>query len=96
MKKAERTALVSIPIVILAGVGLAWAGSQGGATILEGVPLFGFGVGLAFLINWLLNWFVFTPVGTFHPSVALWPIGYVILAAVWLAYRFLWNGDGRL
>jgi steroid 5-alpha reductase family enzyme len=53
MKNAERTALISIPIAILAGAGLAWAGSQGGATILGGIPLFAFCVGLAFLIQWL-------------------------------------------
>ncbi|MBU1661090.1 MAG: CPBP family intramembrane metalloprotease [Chloroflexi bacterium] len=45
---------------------------------------------VAFLVNWLINWFVFTPVETFHPSAALWPLGYIILAVVWLAYRFLW------
>lgn len=45
---------------------------------------------VAFLVNWLINWFVFTPVETFHPSVALWPLGYAGLAVVWLAYRFLW------
>jgi hypothetical protein len=47
---------------------------------------------VAFLVNWLLNWFVFTPVETFHPPAAFWPMGYVILAAVWLAYRLLWIG----
>lgn len=45
---------------------------------------------VAFLVNWLINWFVFTPVVTFHPSVALWPLGYVVLGVVWLVYRFLW------
>ena len=53
MKKAERTALISVPVAILAGAALAWAGSQGGATILGGIPLFAFCVGLAFLIQWL-------------------------------------------
>ena len=45
---------------------------------------------VAFLVNWLINWFVFTPVETFHPAAALWPMGYVVLVVVWLAYRFLW------
>ena len=45
---------------------------------------------VTFLVNWLINWFVFTPVETFHPSVALWPLGYVVLTVVWLVYRFLW------
>ena len=47
---------------------------------------------VAFLINWLINWFVFLPVETFHPDPILWPLGYIILAAVWIAYRFLWIG----
>jgi membrane protease YdiL (CAAX protease family) len=49
---------------------------------------------VAFLVNWLINWFVFTPVETFHPSIVLWPLGYVVLAVVWLAYRFLWIEEG--
>jgi hypothetical protein len=48
----------------------------------------------AFLINWLLNWFVFTPVETFHPPAALWPVGTVVLAGVWLGYRYLWLEKG--
>jgi steroid 5-alpha reductase family enzyme len=52
MKKADRNALVAIPIIILAGLGAAWAGSQGGASVL-GIPLFALSVGLAFLIQWL-------------------------------------------
>ena len=31
MKKEEKTALIAIPIIILFGIGLAIAGSQGGA-----------------------------------------------------------------
>jgi uncharacterized membrane protein len=53
MNNAERTALISVPVAILAGAALAWAGSQGGATVLGGIPLFAFCVGLAFLIQWL-------------------------------------------
>jgi steroid 5-alpha reductase family enzyme len=52
MNQADRTALITIPIVILVGLGVALAGSQGGATVF-GVPLFAFSVGLAFLIQWL-------------------------------------------
>ena len=52
MKKADRNALVAIPIIILAGLGAAWAGSQGGASVL-GIPLFALSVGLAFSIQWL-------------------------------------------
>ncbi|MFO7889157.1 MAG: DUF1295 domain-containing protein [bacterium] len=52
MEKTDRNALISIPIVILAGFGMALAGSQHGAAIL-GIPLFAFSAGLAFLIQWL-------------------------------------------
>ena len=52
MKKTDRNALIALPIVILAGVGIAWAGSQGGASAL-GIPIFAFSVGLAFAIQWL-------------------------------------------
>lgn len=52
MKKAERTALISIPSVILIGTGVALAGSQGGGRLF-GLPLFALLVGLAFVIQWL-------------------------------------------
>jgi steroid 5-alpha reductase family enzyme len=52
MKKADITALVTLPIVILIGLGVAWAGSQRGVSIL-GVPVFALAIGLAFLIQWL-------------------------------------------
>lgn len=53
MKKADRNALISLPIIILLGLGLALAGSQGGATV-AGIPLFALSVGLIFLIQWLV------------------------------------------
>ena len=55
MKKNERTdprALVALPVVILIGLAVALAGSQGGASVF-GIPIFAFSVGLAFLIQWL-------------------------------------------
>ena len=52
MKKADRNALVAFPIVILIGLGVAFAGSQGGAAVL-GIPVFALCVGLAFLFNWI-------------------------------------------
>ncbi len=51
MKQSDRNALLSVLVVILVGVGVAWAGSQGGASAL-GIPLFALGVALAFLIQW--------------------------------------------
>ena len=50
MKKSERNAWMAIPIVLLVGLGVALAGSQGGASIF-GIPLFALSVGLAFLIQ---------------------------------------------
>ena len=53
MTKAERTALIALPIVILLGAGVAWAGSQGSATV-GSVPLFALCVAVAFLVQWLV------------------------------------------
>lgn len=52
MKTADRSALVTFPILLLVGLLVALAGSQGGATV-AGIPIFALAVGLAFLINWL-------------------------------------------
>jgi steroid 5-alpha reductase family enzyme len=52
MNKEDRNALFAIIITILIGLGVALAGSQGSASVF-GIPLFGFSVGLAFLIQWL-------------------------------------------
>jgi len=52
MKTADRNALIALPILILIGLLVAFAGSQGGASI-NGVPIFALSVGLAFLIQWL-------------------------------------------
>jgi steroid 5-alpha reductase family enzyme len=53
MKKAERNALIALPIIILIGVGIAFAGSDNGAAAF-GIPIFAIAVGLAFLIQWLV------------------------------------------
>lgn len=50
--KADPKALMTTPIVVLLAVGIAWAGSQGGATV-GGIPVFALAVGLAFLIQWI-------------------------------------------
>jgi len=52
MKKADRTSIIALPIIILIGVGIALAGSQGSAVVF-GVPLFALAVGLAFLVQWV-------------------------------------------
>lgn len=52
MKKADRNALLIFPVLILIGLLVAAAGSQGGSSI-GGIPVFALSVGLAFLIQWL-------------------------------------------
>lgn len=47
-----KQAWIAIALVVLAALGLAWAGSQGGYTAGE-VPVFALGVGLAMLLQWL-------------------------------------------
>jgi steroid 5-alpha reductase family enzyme len=53
MKKENRNALIAIPLVILIGVGVAFAGSQHGSQI-AGWPLFAVLVALAFIIQWIV------------------------------------------
>lgn len=53
MKTADRNSLIVFPVLILIGVLVALAGSQGGVSI-AGVPLFALSIGLIFLIQWLV------------------------------------------
>jgi steroid 5-alpha reductase family enzyme len=53
MKTADRNSLIAFPVLILIGVLVALAGSQGGVSI-AGVPLFALSVGLVFLIQWIV------------------------------------------
>lgn len=52
MNKAEKISLMALPIIILVSIGLALAGSQGGATV-AGLPVFAIAIALAFIINWM-------------------------------------------
>ena len=52
MKKSDRNALIAFPVLIIIGLLVAVAGSQGGSSI-GGIPVFALSVGLAFLIQWL-------------------------------------------
>jgi steroid 5-alpha reductase family enzyme len=52
MSRTDLAAIAALPVVVLAGAGLAWAGSHHGASV-HGVPVFGAGVAIAFLIQWL-------------------------------------------
>ena len=53
MKKADRNSLLAVILSILVGLGVAWAGSQGGGTVM-GIPVFVLVVGMAFVIQWLV------------------------------------------
>ena len=53
MKTTDRNALIVFPLLILIGLLVALAGSQGGSRI-AGIPVFALLVGLAFLIQWLV------------------------------------------
>jgi steroid 5-alpha reductase family enzyme len=52
MEKADRNALIALPIVILVALGVALAGSQRGYSVV-GIPIFALGVGGVFLIQLL-------------------------------------------
>jgi steroid 5-alpha reductase family enzyme len=52
MERSDRNALVALPIVVLIGAAVAWAGSQGGGKF-HGVPVFALAVGLAFVMQWV-------------------------------------------
>ena len=51
MRKADRSALVALPIAVLVAALVAVAGSQGGSTV-GGLPVFALCVVLAFAIQW--------------------------------------------
>ena len=51
-RSPDRTALITLPIVVLIGALVALAGSQGGATV-AGLPVFAIAVAAAFVIQWL-------------------------------------------
>ncbi len=52
MKKSDRNAALVLPVMIIVGILMALAGSQGG-TAIAGIPLYALLVGLIFLIQWL-------------------------------------------
>lgn len=52
MEKADRNALIALPIVILVALGIALAGSQGGGSAL-GMPVFALAVAVVFIIQWV-------------------------------------------
>jgi steroid 5-alpha reductase family enzyme len=53
MKKTDRNALITFPILIVIGILMALAGSQGGTSAAR-MPLFALSVSLVFIIQWLV------------------------------------------
>ena len=53
MKKSGQKSLLVSPVLIIIGILVAAAGSQGGSTV-GGTPVFALSVGLAFLIQWVV------------------------------------------
>jgi steroid 5-alpha reductase family enzyme len=52
MNKADRRAIIALPIILLVAGLIAWAGSQAGYTV-SGIPVFALGVALAFVLQWI-------------------------------------------
>ena len=53
MNEKDIQFLVAVIIILIIATFLAFAGSQGGATILGGIPIFALGVFIAFIIQWI-------------------------------------------
>ncbi|MFX0124629.1 MAG: DUF1295 domain-containing protein [Candidatus Hodarchaeota archaeon] len=53
MSKKDIQSLIAIIIILFIATCLALAGSQGSVIILGGIPLFAFGVAIAFIIQWI-------------------------------------------
>jgi steroid 5-alpha reductase family enzyme len=54
MNEKDVQSIVAIIIILIIATCLALAGSQGGVTVLDGIPLFALGVVVAFLIQWIV------------------------------------------
>ena len=52
MNKADRRAIIALPIILLVAGLIAWAGSQGGFTV-SGIPVFAICIALAFVLQWI-------------------------------------------
>lgn len=91
MKTTDRNSLIVFPILVLIGLLVALAGSQGGASI-GGIPLFAMSVGLIFLIQWL----VFIPAYLIQTEKFFDLTGGITyISVVIIAILFSTNVDGR-
>lgn len=52
MNKADRQAIIALPIILMVAALIAWAGSQEGYTV-SGIPIFALCVALAFILQWI-------------------------------------------
>jgi steroid 5-alpha reductase family enzyme len=81
MTRAERTSAAAVPVILLVGAAIAWAGSQGSVASF-GVPLFA----LAGAVSFGINWAAFVPAylaqseRTFDLTGSLTYLGLVALA----------------
>jgi steroid 5-alpha reductase family enzyme len=91
MKQTDRNALITFPVLIVIGVLVALAGSQGGA-LVDGVPLFALSVGLSFLIQWL----VFIPAYLFQTEKFFDLTGSITyISVITISIVFSTGVDGR-
>lgn len=86
-KRGTARAVVAIIAAVAIGAAVAWAGSQGGATI-GGAPVFAIAVGLAFLVQWL----VFVPSFLLHTERYFDITGAVTYVSV-MAFAVFASGD---
>lgn len=84
MKRSDRIAFISLPIIILIGVLVALAGSQGGVSV-GGRPLFAVLVGLAFAVQWI----VFIPAYLYQTEKFFDITGSITYITITLAAVFL-------
>ncbi|NDJ54668.1 MAG: DUF1295 domain-containing protein [Chloroflexi bacterium] len=84
MNSEDRRAIIALPVVLLVGAGLAFAGSQGSASVAN-IPLFALCIGLAFLVQWL----VFIPSYIFQTETYFDLTGSITYLTVMAAAVFL-------
>ncbi len=51
-------------------------------------------IGAAFVVDWVMNWFIFLPMEQMHPPTWYLVFALLLPVAVWLAYRHGWRSSG--
>ena len=49
-----------------------------------------------FLCDWVMNYFVFTPMSHFHPAPWKWPLGLIIVVVMWWIFRYWYRADSEM